>query len=102
MRQQIDELVRSQEPLLVWGTGTLTRRLLATTPLAQANIVAFIDSSAPAAERRCAGREIVAPQRLAGRTESILICSKAFETEIYRTIREQLRLPNPIVTLRPT
>jgi SAM-dependent methyltransferase len=31
-RQLIEELVRTQEPLLVWGAGTLTRHLLATTP----------------------------------------------------------------------
>ena len=39
----IEALRATQEPLVVWGAGTLARRLLATTRFAEANILAFVD-----------------------------------------------------------
>ncbi len=98
-RLLIDELVHTQEPLLVWGAGTLTRHLLATTPLGRANLVAFVDSSPHLQGTELAGRRILASAELAGRPERILICSVVFAREIGRTIRDQLRLPNPVITL---
>ena len=41
----LNTLVETQQPIFVWGVGTLTRRLLSTTRLGEANIVAFIDSN---------------------------------------------------------
>lgn len=95
----VDVLVREQRPLLVWGAGALTRRLLASTRLGSANIAAFVDSSPSLQGRDLAGRRILAPSQLAGRSEDILICSVAFGREIEIQIRERLRLTNAIVKL---
>jgi SAM-dependent methyltransferase len=95
----IERLVRSQEPVLIWGAGTLTRRLLESTRLSEANIVAFVDSNPGIQGRRLAGRDIISPAQIAGRRETIVVCSKAFEREIIETIRNQLRLPNKVITL---
>jgi SAM-dependent methyltransferase len=95
----IEGLVRSQEPILVWGGGTLTRRLLATSRLAEANIVGFVDSNPGIQGHRLAGRDVFSPTQIAGRNEAILISSKAFEHEIIDTIRNQLKLPNQVITL---
>jgi SAM-dependent methyltransferase len=95
----IEGLVRSQEPILVWGGGTLTRRLLATSRLAEANIVGFVDSNPGIQGHRLAGRDIYSPIQIAGRNEAIMICSKAFEREIVRMIREEFRLPNQVILL---
>ncbi|MDD2762746.1 MAG: methyltransferase domain-containing protein [Opitutaceae bacterium] len=95
----IEQLVRSQEPVLVWGAGTLTRRLLATTRLVEANIVAFVDSNTGLQGQHLAGREIIAPAKLSGRPEAIVIASKAFEREILRQIHDQLRLSNRVILL---
>jgi len=97
--QKIEALVVSRQPILVWGAGALTRRLLASTRLADANIAAFVDSSSHLQGTQLAGRIILAPAQLAGRPEGILICSVTFEQEITRTIREQLNLPNRLITL---
>jgi len=96
----ITELARSAEPILVWGAGALTRRLLATTALAEANIVAFVDSNIHLRGTHLVGRTILAPMEILGRSERILICSVAFEREIVHLIRQQLGLSNPLITLR--
>ena len=95
----IEQLVRSQEPVLIWGVGTLTRRLLESTRLSEANIVAFVDSNPGIQGCRLAGRDTLSPAQIAGRRETIVVCSKAFEREIIETIRNQLRLPNQVITL---
>jgi len=95
----IERLVRSQEPVFIWGAGTLTRRLLETTRLAEAKIMAFVDSNPGIQGHRLAGRDILSPAQIAGRRESIVVCSKAFEREIVRMIRDQLHLANPVILL---
>ena len=95
----IERLVRSQEPILVWGGGTLTRRLLATSRLAEANIVGFVDSNPGIQGHRLADREIFSPTQIAGRNEAIMVCSKAFEREIVGMIRDQLHLTNQVILL---
>lgn len=93
----IEGLVRTQEPVLVWGAGTLTRRLLAATSLGMANIVAFVDSSPHLHGADLVGRKILMPAQIAERTERILICSVAFKREIVHTIREQIALSNGLI-----
>jgi 2-polyprenyl-3-methyl-5-hydroxy-6-metoxy-1,4-benzoquinol methylase len=100
LKRKIAELAASTEPIIVWGAGALTRRLLATTALAQARIVAFVDANPHLQGAQLAGRPVLAPAAMAGRSETILICSVAFEKEIVRDIRERHRLANPLVSLR--
>ena len=95
----LDHLIQSGESVLVWGAGTLARRLLASSRLGQANIAAFVDSDPHLQGERLAGREILSPQQLSGRGEPIMICSKAFAQEIRTTIREQLKLTNRILEM---
>jgi 2-polyprenyl-3-methyl-5-hydroxy-6-metoxy-1,4-benzoquinol methylase len=95
----VDELVRSRECILIWGAGTLARRLLRTTRLAEANISAFIDSNIHLQGTRLAGHEVIAPRQLVGRREPVVICSRAFEREITTMIREEFRLKNRIIAI---
>jgi SAM-dependent methyltransferase len=99
IKAKIDTFIRSQEPILIWGAGTLTRRLLAATQLTKANIAAFVDASPHLQGRLLSGRRILAPREVAGRTEAIVIASKAFEREIARTVHEELNLPNRVYNL---
>lgn len=98
----IESFVRSREAILVWGAGSLARRLLATTELAKANIVAFVDSNPHLTGRSLAGRPILGPEQIAGRKEPILICSYAFEKEIAEVIRKRYRLANRIMSFTGT
>jgi SAM-dependent methyltransferase len=96
----IESLKKSGTPILAWGAGTLTRRLLATTDLAKVNIRAFVDSNPNLTGHTLANRPILAPDQIQDRKEHILICSQAFESEIVDAIRKKNRLGNPIIFLR--
>jgi len=95
----VDCLVASQEPILIWGAGTLTRRLLSSTRLPEANIVAFVDSDPGVQGRRLAGREILSPMQIGANVETIVVGSKAFKQEIIAIIRDQLTLTNKVIFL---
>jgi len=95
----IDRLVRERTPLLVWGVGTHTQRLLATSRLAEANVRAFVDSNSKYRDRTIAGVPIIGPAEVAGRPEAILISSLMFQAEIERQIRGDLGYPNELVLL---
>ena len=94
-----DSFRESREPILVWGAGTLARRLLATTALGEANIVAFIDANPHLRGGRLANRPILAPDQVAGMGERIFICSAAFHDEILEIIRGKMGLKNAVVSL---
>ncbi|MCX6921754.1 MAG: methyltransferase domain-containing protein [Verrucomicrobia bacterium] len=98
-QELIRELVNSQQPILVWGAGTLCQRLLATTDLSRANILAFIDSNPHYHGKILRGRPVLAPAELARYPEPVLISSWAFYEEICAQIRNQLKLGNKILAI---
>jgi FkbM family methyltransferase len=95
----IDTILAAGKPILVWGTGTHTLRLLATSRLREAPIAAFIDSNPRYQGKDVHGIPILAPADLAGRNEPILVSSRVFQEDIARQIREKLHLPNQVFTL---
>lgn len=99
LARRIEVLVEQKQPLFVWGVGTLTRRLLATTRLGEANIVAFIDSNPNLQGQSFQGIPVLAPRDLAGRDEEILIASWVFADEIEHQIRAELGYQNAIIRL---
>jgi 2-polyprenyl-3-methyl-5-hydroxy-6-metoxy-1,4-benzoquinol methylase len=99
LHQAIAELASSRRPLVVWGVGTHTGRLMRTSRLPEANITAFVESNARYHGKELHGLPILAPEALRGRTEAILISSRVFQHEIEEQIRNDLALPNEVVTL---
>ncbi len=95
----IDELVRAQVPLAVWGAGTHTLRLLKTGRLGEANIVGFIDSNPRYHGKQLHGVSIVAPAEFARDDAKILISSHVAEREIKADIETRLRWPNEVICL---
>ena len=95
----LDPIVASGQPILVWGVGTHTQRLLAEGPLGEAVVVAFVDSNPRYQGKQLDGLPVLAPTSLTERKEPILISSRFYQAEITRTIREDLRLPNELILL---
>ncbi len=87
------------QPVLVWGTGTHTQRLLAEGALAGVNIAAYADSNPHMQGRTLGGKVILVPDAVKGRSEPILISSQVFQREIEQLIRHTLGLSNEIITL---
>jgi SAM-dependent methyltransferase len=99
IRQVIDRTVGNGEPIIVWGVGTHTQRLLATGGLDGANICAFVDSNPKYHGQRLNNIPIVSPETLIGRSEPILVCSRVFQKEIEQQIHQQLHLSNEVLSL---
>jgi SAM-dependent methyltransferase len=96
INERIDALVEARVPLAVWGVGTHTLRLLKTSRLGDANIIAFIDSNVNYQHKRLNGIPVVAPGEFADRSIHIMISSQVSEDDIYRTITDRLRWTNPV------
>jgi len=99
LRNSLGRSLTGSQPIIVWGVGTTTQRLLATGGLDGVTINAFVDSNPKYQGQTLRGVPILAPEALSQRTEPILICSEVFRPEIERQIREQLGLANEVLTL---
>jgi hypothetical protein len=95
----INAVVDGRRRILVWGVGTHTSRLMATSRLAEADIVAFIESNARYHGKTMHGRPILAPEALQAHPEPVLISSRVFQQEIADQIRNGLGCPNELITL---
>jgi SAM-dependent methyltransferase len=99
IHKTVNQLVEQQKPVIVWGVGTHTQRLLASSRLIDAKIVAFVDSNPNYQGKVLNGVPIISPERLAGMSEPILVSSRIFQNEIVSQIRSELKLKNEIYTL---
>jgi SAM-dependent methyltransferase len=99
LQNTIDNVVATQDPIVVWGVGTHTQRLLATSKLSQANISAFVDSNPRYQGKSLQEIEIISPTELKYRNESIMISSRVFQSDIIQQIREQLNINNQLILL---
>jgi SAM-dependent methyltransferase len=99
MHKKVNELIDSQQSLIVWGVGTHTQRLLATSRLASANIIAFVDSNPNYQGKQLNNVPIIRPDLLIGTEEPILVSSRIFQSEIIHQIQFELKLKNKIFTL---
>jgi hypothetical protein len=102
--QQIETCIApliQQGPLIVWGTGQLTLKLLAETSLGRAQIAAFVDGNPVNQNKELLGVPVVAPEAIASLRHPILISTLLHQAAITERIRQHLHLANPIITLHP-
>jgi len=99
LRARIGAIVDARQPIVVWGVGTHTSRLMATSRLAEAEIVAFVESNARYHGKTLHGRPIVAPEALRGHPQPVLISSRVFQNEIAEQIRNGLGCGNELILL---
>ena len=83
----------------MWGVGTHTSRLMATSRLPEADIVAFIESNSRYHGKTLHGRAILPPEALKDHHEPVLISSRVFEKEIAEQIRHDLGCTNELICL---
>lgn len=96
---QIDELVKSGEEIYVWGVGSLASRLLTSTNLLKANIVAFIDSNPAQHGKRIMEKEILSPDALKDRHATILVTSYIHGGAIKKDLIQKYQHKGKIITL---
>ena len=97
--QIINMLVEDETPVIVWGVGSHTLRLLAISNLEKAKIVAFVDSNINYCGKEINGVPILLPEELGNKKEAILISTRVYQSKIVNQIKNELKLSNNIVTL---
>jgi len=99
IQKSISNIVHSGRPIIVWGTGAHTLRLLATSQLGNAKISAFVDSNPRYQGKKLNTVSIISPQDLMKLSEPILISSRIYQDEIENQIRTELNMDNEIIKL---
>ena len=97
--EKIAQIEQSGKPIIIWGVGTHTQRLLATSRLGKAKIRVFVDSNKRYYDKMMNGIPIIAPELLFDMDEPILISSRLYQEEIADQIRQKFNLPNEIIRL---
>ena len=96
---KIEPYTASQEPIVVWGVGTHTLRLLELGALKKCNIAAFIDSNKHYAGGLFNNIPVFPPSELHRYPHKILVSSKVYQKEIADFIRNTLKAPNELILL---
>lgn len=94
----LSPLLQNGTPLVVWGAGQMTMRLLATTLLSQCNILFFVDNDSVKHHSTLHGIPVLPPSALREHTGPILVVSVHFADEIVAQIRGA-GYDNPIIPL---
>ncbi len=87
----IQQHTRRHQQYVVWGTGSLTARLLATTSLLRAPIPFFVDNNPAFHGKTLLGKPVHKPDRLSSCSMPVLIGSFLFERDIRRVLQEEYR-----------
>jgi len=95
----LDELVETGEPVIVWGVGGSTTRLLANSDLAKANITAFVDNNPKYWGQTLMDKTVISPIELLSRSERIVITTRLHGTSIERQIVGELNYKGGIIKL---
>lgn len=99
IERQLAVVCADGQPLMVWGTGQLTMKLLAETSLRKARILAFIDGNPINQGKKLIDVPILAPEEVTDRSIPILLATMLHQKAIEHTIRGKLQLPNAIIAL---
>jgi SAM-dependent methyltransferase len=95
----ISAIANEGKPLAIWGAGTHTLRLMLTSDLSKAKVVAILDSNSRYHGKSIHGFPIISPQDFDDPEATILISSQTAENEIKHHILEQLGWSNELVCL---
>ena len=87
-------------PLIVWGTGQLTLKLLVETSLGRARIAAFVDGNPINQGKTLRDVPVLAPEQLRDLPpHPVLIATSLHREAILAVLRDELGLSNPAIVL---
>lgn len=84
----INQLVENQQPIIIWGAGQFTLRLLANSSLDKCNIIGFIDSDSNKQGKKLLDHTIYSSDFLYNKEVSVVICSAIHHLDILKKINE--------------
>ena len=98
IEERLVPFASGKKPLMVWGTGQLTMKLLAETSLRSAHITAFVDGNPVNQGKSLKNIPIISPREITDRETPILLATLLHEKAIREAI-QKLGLTNPVVAL---
>lgn len=98
IRVKLEPLVKSQDPVIVWGAGSFTWRLLENSLLGKCNIIAFIDNDSKKWGSYIKGVAVCPPDQLKDLTGTLVVSSALFSDDIYKQAKS-MGINNEIVVL---
>lgn len=99
LQKKIDVLVKSKEDVVLWGTGSLTSKLLCSTNLRKASIKFCVDNNRSLINKEISGYKILNPKVLLNKNYTVLICSYVYEQEIKKTLKKEYGYKGKILTV---
>ncbi len=99
IEKRIRPLIDSRQEIIVWGVGSLTARLLATTNLRRVNIKAFVDNNPSLQGKKINGVKILSPQILKNHKTTVFISTYNFGPEIKKILLNQYHYPGKIILI---
>lgn len=95
---KLKELEKNYTPIIVWGAGQYTQRLLANTNLNVCNIVLFIDNDSKKQGMKLNNIEIKDKETLKNFNGPVVIASALHSQEIIKEIRD-MDAKNPVIII---
>ena len=95
----IDELLESNEEIIIWGAGCVASELLSTTGLKHCNIKAFVDKDPGKHGKHLLGKTIWPINRLCKFSGTIVVCAALYTLDIINDIKN-MNLNNRVLVLK--
>ena len=99
VQKMIDQLVKTQEEVVIWGVGSLTSRLLATTNLSSANIQSYVDSNSTVQGQKINGKKIVSPDILKNKKMTVFVSTYIHGKAINKILLDKYHYKGKIILL---
>jgi len=99
IRIKLEPLVRLQDPVIVWGAGNFTSRLMEDSILGKCNIIAMVDNNSKKWGSKIKGIAVSPPNKLKGFTGTLIVSSVFFSDDICAQAKS-MGINNEILVLR--
>lgn len=99
INKKIRKLVKSREEIVIWGLGSLTSRLLATTELKKANIKFFVDSNTNQQGKSINNLWVRSPDIIKKLKITVFVSTYIYGKEIKNILLKQYNFKGKIILL---
>lgn len=99
INNKIKKLVKSKQKIVIWGVGSLTSRLLATTDLKKTNIQFFVDSNSSLQGKTINNLSVKPPNILKNKKITIFVSTYIYGNEIKKTLLDKYNFKGKIILL---
>ena len=99
IRNKLEPFAKTRNPVIIWGAGNFTMRLLAESLLGKCNIVAFIDNDSKKWGKTIKGASVYPPDRVKDLKGTLVVCAALYSDDILLQIKS-LNVDNEVMVLK--